>query len=223
MSESKVIVVASGGLDSTVLAYYLKHRGHELALVSFRYGQRHARELFSARKVAEALGVAFRVLDLHALGDISHSSLTDARVPVPDGHYTDERMAITVVPFRNPIFLSFAFALAVNARADAVAIGVHAGDHAIYPDCRVEFIDAFADMQKVALDGIAHVELMAPFARLRKEEIVLLGAELRVPFDLTWSCYKGGSVHCGTCATCTERREAFMLANVPDPTEYAPK
>ena len=149
------------------------------------------------------------------------SALTDA-IPVPDGHYAAPTMAVTVVPNRNAMMLSVAYAVAVAEQAQVVAIGVHAGDHFIYPDCRPTFITAFDTMQRIAVEGIGEPQLRleAPFAHLGKHQIVQLGTALQVPYVDTWSCYKGGEKHCGACGTCFERKEAFELAGVTDPTEY---
>lgn len=151
---------------------------------------------------------------------MSGSALTD-NVDVPDGHYAEENMKVTVVPNRNAIMLSIGFGIAAAQQADAVAAAVHGGDHFIYPDCRPGFTKSFEAMQKQALDGYANVSLYTPFVEISKGAIVTEGARLNVPFEETWSCYKGGEKHCGRCGTCVERREAFDLAGVEDPTEYA--
>ncbi len=130
-------------------------------------------------------------------------------------------MKITVVPNRNAIMLAIAFGVAASKGADAVATAVHGGDHFIYPDCRPAFTQAFEAMQKAALDGYADVSLYTPFVNVPKSAIVTEGAAHNTPFDQTWSCYKGGEVHCGRCGTCVERREAFDIAGVQDPTTYA--
>ena len=129
-------------------------------------------------------------------------------------------MKATVVPNRNAIMLAIAFGLAAAQKADAVAVAVHGGDHFIYPDCRPGFIDAFQHMQNEALEGYASVKLLAPYVDVSKAAIVVDGEKHGTPFSETWSCYKGGELHCGRCGTCVERREAFHLAGVPDPTEY---
>ena len=129
-------------------------------------------------------------------------------------------MRITVVPNRNAIMLSVACALAVTRDAEAVAFGAHTGDHFVYPDCRPEFVRAFATMVNLAVEGLATIDIVTPFLSMTKADIVKLGNDLHVPFERTWSCYKGGAVHCGTCGTCYERREAFALAHVADPTAY---
>jgi 7-cyano-7-deazaguanine synthase len=141
---------------------------------------------------------------------------------VPHGHYAAPNMAITVVPNRNAILLSISYGVAVAEGAEVVATGVHAGDHFVYPDCRPEFIKAFDEMQKTAVEGFGDglLRLYAPFVEWSKADIVATGARLDVPYADTWSCYEGGEVHCGECGTCVERREAFQLAGVQDPTIY---
>ena len=217
------VVLVSGGLDSVTLAHLLHHQGQApLHLVSVDYGQRHLRELDEAGACAERLGAAWDVVDLRSLGRLlGGSALTDAAVEVPDGHYADETMRITVVPNRNAVMLAVAHAVAVARGAGVVAAAVHAGDHPIYPDCRPEFVDAFRRMETLATEGFAAPDLLVtPFLHLTKADIVRTGARLGVPFQRTWSCYRGGDRHCGRCGTCVERREAFALARVEDPTAY---
>ena len=221
--ERRVVAVVSGGLDSTTMAYSLRAQGYSLVAISFDYGQRHRKELTFAEQVAADLDAPWTLIDLHAAGLTSlltGSALTDDTVTIPDGHYADESMKITVVPNRNAIMLSIACALAVTREAGAVAFGAHTGDHFIYPDCRPEFVRAFEAMVSVAVEGLASIEVLAPFLSMTKTDIVKLGDELKVPFERTWSCYKGGALHCGTCGTCVERREAFVQADVMDPTVY---
>lgn len=218
----KAIAIVSGGLDSVTLAYLLHAQGYELHLLSFDYGQRHRKELAYAEHCAKRLDAAFDIVDLSSLSRfLKGSALTDT-LPVPDGHYAAPTMAITVVPNRNAIMLSIAYAVAVAEQATIVAIGVHAGDHFIYPDCRPAFITSFDAMQRLAVEGFGDpgLRLEAPFMHLGKHQIVQLGMALQVAYVDTWSCYKGEQKHCGTCGTCFERKEAFELAGVPDPTEY---
>jgi 7-cyano-7-deazaguanine synthase len=164
--------------------------------------------------------VPHRVVDLRDVGAaLSGSALTDD-VAVPDGHYAEETMRITVVPNRNAIMLAVAFGMAAAQKAGAVAAAVHGGDHFIYPDCRPGFVAAFQAMQDAALEGYAAVTLWTPYVQGSKADIVRDGARLGVPFAETWSCYKGGARHCGRCGTCVERREAFHLAGAADPTGY---
>lgn len=217
----KTLVVCSGGLDSVTLAYKISRESRLDSLLSFNYGQRHTTELDYAARCAKRLSAPHDTIDISAAGSfLSGSALTDD-IDVPDGHYQEESMRVTVVPNRNAIMLTIAFGVAASRACDAVAIAVHGGDHFIYPDCRPAFIDSFRVMQKQALDGVHPVELLAPFVDIDKAGIVRLGAELDVPFADTWSCYRGGDSHCGRCGTCVERREAFSLAAVDDPTTYA--
>ena len=198
----KIIVICSGGLDSVSLSHKVAAENTLQSLLSFDYGQRHRKELDYAANCAARLGVPHQIIDIRAIGaSLTGSALTED-IDVPDGHYAEDSMKITVVPNRNAIMLSIAFGVAAAQDADAVATAVHGGDHFIYPDCRPAFIDAFQLMQNQALDGYANVKLYTPFAD-------------------TWSCYKGGEQHCGRCGTCVERIEAFDLAGVTDPTVYA--
>lgn len=222
MRGSAVLAVVSGGLDSVTLAHRLADEGATLRLLTIDYGQRHRRELDAARACSARLSVPHDVVDLRALGALlGGSSLTDARVDVPDGHYAELSMRATVVPNRNAIIFTVAFGVAVAAGADAVAVAVHGGDHFIYPDCRPEFVDAFQAMQNAATDGFGTPTLLAPYLNHTKADIAAEAHRLGVPVAETWSCYRGGDVHCGACGTCFERREAFVLAGVPDPTTYA--
>lgn len=217
----KTLVICSGGLDSVTLAYKVAKERTLSRLVSFDYGQRHKKELGYAARCAKALGVPHHIIDLtHVGAQLTGSSLTDD-VDVPDGHYTEETMRITVVPNRNAIMLTIAYGIAAASGDAAVATAVHAGDHFIYPDCRPEFVKSFAAMQDFALEGVAEIELYTPYLGKTKGDIAADADVLNVPVVNTWSCYKGGEVHCGRCGTCVERREAFDVAGVNDPTQYA--
>lgn len=220
----KAVAIVSGGLDSTVLAYWLKAaQVEDLHLISFNYGQRHAKELDFAKLTSTKLRAEWTLIDLARAGVtqlMKGSSLTDRSVEVPEGHYAEESMKATIVPNRNSIMLAIAYAAAVSDMADTVATAVHAGDHAIYPDCRPEFIEAFANTERLANAWEPRIDLVAPFLHKTKAQIVTLGATLGVPFKETWSCYKGGELHCGRCGTCVERKEAFRLGGVEDPTLY---
>jgi len=217
----KTLVICSGGLDSVTLAYKVAQEATLAGLISFNYGQRHHKELDAAALCAERLDVPHDLVDLRGLAALlPGSALTDTDVDVPHGHYQEESMRSTVVPNRNPIMMTIAFGAASARGLDAVALAVHGGDHFIYPDCRPSFIDAFAAMEREALDGVGSPELQAPFVNSSKADIAKQGAALGVPFADTWSCYEGGEHHCGRCGTCVERREAFLLAGVADPTVY---
>jgi 7-cyano-7-deazaguanine synthase len=221
---SLAIVILSGGLDSVVLAHFLRRENHDLHLLSFDYGQRHFKELEYSRRAATRLQARHDIVDIRAVGALlGGSALTDASIAVPHGHYAAPSMAITIVPNRNAIFLTIAYGVAVAQSAQIVATAVHSGDHFIYPDCRAEFLESFEKMQRLAVAGCGdeNLKLCAPFADKSKSEIVEIGAQLDVPFGETWSCYEGGAIHCGQCGTCVERKEAFVCADVVDPTEYA--
>jgi 7-cyano-7-deazaguanine synthase len=184
------------------------------------YGQRHAKEQEAAKRIATGLKIGHLVLSLEALRPIlgETSSLLNREIEVPEGHYEDARMKSTVVPNRNMILLSIATAWSIASHLDGVAYAAHAGDHAIYPDCRPEFANAMNE--SIRLCDYSSQELVRPFISLSKADIAKLGSELGVPFENTWSCYKGGQTHCGRCGTCVERIEAFQVAGVHDPTEY---
>lgn len=217
----KTLVICSGGLDSVTLAHNVAAEHGLLALLSFDYGQRHKKEIDFAGKCAARLGTEHLVIDISAIGALlSGSALTKGEIAVPDGHYAEETMKITVVPNRNAIMLTIAYGIAAAKGAEAVAAAVHGGDHFIYPDCRPPFIEAFQTMQNHALEGLATITLFTPFVNRSKAEIVAAGRDLGVPFAETWSCYKGGELHCGRCGTCVERQEAFAVAGVADPTSY---
>ncbi len=223
MNKKLAVAIVSGGMDSVTLAYRLAAEGYELSMLTFDYGQRHFREISCARKCAERLGAKHQVVNVSCLNRLlPGSSLTDPSVPVPDGHYAEETMKATVVPNRNAIMLSIAWGHAVAIGAEVVAIGAHAGDHFIYPDCRRPFLQALEDCFKAGNEGFGHpgLELHAPFLEWTKATIAREAATLGVHLEETWSCYKGGDLHCGTCGTCTERREAIREAGLQDLTPY---
>lgn len=217
----KTLVICSGGLDSVTLAHQVAAEHQLLGLLSFDYGQRHKKELEFAERCAARLGIGHMRIDISAIGALlSGSALTAGNIAVPDGHYAEETMKVTVVPNRNAIMLAIAYGIAAAQGAEAVAAAVHGGDHFIYPDCRPAFIEAFQTMQNHALEGLAAITLHTPFLTRSKAEIVAAGRDLGVDFAETWSCYKGGDRHCGRCGTCVERQEAFAVAGVADPTGY---
>ena len=221
MTRPSTLVLLSGGLDSTVLAASLLDEGHPVEAVSIHYGQRHKKELHAAAAVADAFGVRHDVVDLGVLRQhLTGSALTDD-VDVPDGHYAEASMRATVVPNRNAIMLSVAVGVAVARGHAQVATAVHAGDHFIYPDCRPYFITAMDQAALVGTEGFGDVRVVAPFVGISKADIASLGNRLGAPVGLSWSCYKGGDIHCGRCGTCVERSEAHRIAGVPDPTVYA--
>ncbi|SEF04456.1 7-cyano-7-deazaguanine synthase [Streptomyces sp. 3213] len=218
----KTIAIVSGGLDSVTMAYHLQAQGHTLNLLSVNYGQRHLVEHEFAAKAARSLGVPHNVVDLSPVGRLlSGSSLTDPSVDVPDHKSGSSGGSPNVVPNRNALLLSVAFAVAVAEKAEAVAVGV-VDDLNAAPDSNAEFIDSFLTMEKIATRGYAHPDLTltAPLVKLRKSDVVSLGEELGVPWTETWSCFRGDALQCGRCAACSERQEAFRDAGVTDPTIY---
>ena len=215
----KCVVLISGGLDSTVALHESAARGSVTLGLSFDYGAKHnARELPCAAWQCARLGIPHRVVRLDFMNGLFRSDLLQSGGPIPDGHYQEENMKSTVVPFRNGILLAMAAGVAESLGAQAVTIAAHGGDHAIYPDCRETFFGPFAEA--VRAGTYAGIELRRPFVDATKADLVRLGRERGVDFRHTWSCYKGGDIHCGRCGTCVERREAFALAGVEDPTGY---
>jgi 7-cyano-7-deazaguanine synthase len=211
------VIIYSGGLDSTTLLYEERER---IALaVTFDYGSNHAaRETACARHHCALLGVEHLVVELGFMGRYFNSSLLSGADAIPDGDYNDENMRSTVVPFRNGIMLSVACGLAESRGLRRVLIANHGGDHAIYPDCRPAFVAAMdGAMQAGTYEG---VRLAAPYTNISKADIVRRGVALGIDYGHTYSCYRGGERHCGTCGTCSERREAFREAGVTDPTVY---
>lgn len=220
MKFYKSLAVLSGGLDSSVaLAQSLKSTVRPTHAVFFHYGSKHNdRELVSAKAIAKHYDVPLTVIEIDFAKWGFKSNLLEGQGEIPEGHYEDESMRSTVVPFRNGIMLSIAAGLAESLELDAVLIGSHFGDHAIYPDCRVDFNDP---MREAIKHGTYRgIELSTPFARNEKWYIVKEGHRLGVPMCMTWSCYKGGERHCGKCGTCVERKEAFLKADVLDQTIY---
>lgn len=215
----KTIVVFSGGLDSTVLLFKMRSLGAEVRALSIDYGQRHVRELEAAADICNSYGFQHQIADLRSLTKLmAGSSQTDPNVPVPHGHYAEETMKATVVPNRNMVLLAVAGAWAISTKSDTISYAAHAGDHAIYPDCREEFVVPLSEALWNA--DWHHVKLERPFIKMTKADIVKVGWEISAPMHRTYSCYEGERIHCGKCGTCTERREAFKLAGVHDPTQY---
>ena len=215
--EKDTVIILSGGMDSVTLLYYQQER---IAMaVSFDYGGNHnAREIPFARLHCERLGIRHIVIPLDFMSRYFQSSLLAGADAIPEGHYAEENMKSTVVPFRNGIMLSIAVGIAESNGLKFVMMANHAGDHTIYPDCRQSFIDAMsAAMQHGTYDGI---KVFAPYTTLSKTDIARHGKALGVDYAMTYSCYKGGEKHCGKCGTCRERIEALRDAGIPDPTPY---
>lgn len=216
----KALVILSGGMDSTTLLYeVVKKEGADFVVaVSFNYNQKHSKELIKATKTCEKLGVGHHIIPLDVLNDVAISSLTRETIDVPEGHYEQENMKQTVVPNRNMVMISLAASYAMSRKILNLYCGVHSGDHAIYPDCRKEYIESLA--KTLSLADWNPCNLYAPYLTLDKGDIVIKGKNLGVDYSLTWTCYKGKQKACGNCGSCTERLEAFKKAGVDDPLEY---
>lgn len=206
-------------MDS-VAALYQAHQDFDVVhVMSFHYGSKHNdREIPFALWHAQRLGLPHSTVRLDFIGEHFESHLLKKGGTIPEGHYEELTMKQTVVPFRNGIMLSIAGGFAESKEAEGVVIAAHSGDHAIYPDCREDFMRSMAEA--IRLGTYAGIEVIRPFIAMTKAEIAARGAELGVDFQKTWSCYVGGDTHCGQCGTCVERREAFLLAGLPDPTDY---
>ena len=211
------VLILSGGMDSVTLLYDQQER---IALaVSFHYGSKHnAREIPFARLHCKRLGIPHITIPLDFMTRYFKSSLLDGGEDIPDGHYAEENMKSTVVPFRNGIMLSIAVGIAESNGLKFVMMANHSGDHTIYPDCTPEFVDAFD--QAAQAGTFVKVGLLSPFVDMTKADIARRGKELGIDYGETWSCYKGGDRHCGKCGTCVERKEALAEAGIDDPTEY---
>lgn len=212
------VIIVSGGMDSVTLLYEMKDR---IAMgLSFDYGSNHnSREIAYAALHCKRLGIRHIVIPLDFMRGLFKSSLLEGADAIPEGHYADDNMKSTVVPFRNGIMLSVAAGVAESYGLKYLLIANHGGDHAVYPDCRPEFIAAMSSATKAGT--YPGVEVLAPYTNITKGEIALRGKALGIDYAETWSCYKGGEKHCGKCGTCVERREALEYAGIDDPTEYA--
>lgn len=211
------VIIVSGGLDSITLLY---DKAETIALaISFDYGQNHSKkELPYAEYHCQKLGIPHITIPLTFMHQYFKSSLLEGAEAIPEGHYEEENMKSTVVPFRNGIMLAIATGIAESHELKRVYIANHGGDHTIYPDCRPEFIDA---MDKATSAGtFVDMRVEAPYTNISKADIVRRGTALGIDYAKTWSCYKGSEMHCGKCGTCVERKEAFADAGVKDPTEY---
>lgn len=211
------VIILSGGMDSVTLLYDQKD---DIALaVTFDYGSNHnKREAELAAYHCKQLGIEHIIIPLDFMGKYFKSSLLEGADAIPEGHYQADNMKSTVVPFRNGIMLSIACGLAESRGLTKVLIANHAGDHAIYPDCRATFISAMNDA--MANGTYEHINIYAPYTSLSKTDIAKIGKTLGIDYSKTYSCYKGGEKHCGKCGTCVERKEALRDAGIDDPTEY---
>ena len=216
-NQKDTVIIVSGGIDSITLLYEFSSK---IALaVSFDYGRNHNdKEIPFARYHCEKLGIPHVTINLEFMKTLFNSSLLSGDDAIPDADYDEDNMHSTVVPFRNGIMLSIAAGLAENNGLKRVMMANHGGDHSIYPDCRPEFVNSMDNAIKHGTyEG---VRLFTPYTNITKTDIVKKGIELGVDYSHTWSCYRGGDKHCGTCGTCRERKLAFAELNVSDPTDY---
>ena len=221
--NQKAVVIVSGGIDSSTLLFKTVNENYETYALTFIYGQKHWKEIESAKLICEHLRVSHKILDLSVLKEIfTGSALTDSGVAIPEvpadvSHY--DTLKATIVPNRNSIFLSVAIGYAVSTGANRIFFGAHHSDRGIYPDCRPEFVEAFEAAERLATDS-PDLIVDAPFAHMDKSDIVRLGSKLGVPYQKTWSCYRGDELHCGVCSSCRERKRGFTQSGVSDPTDY---
>jgi len=211
----KCIVVLSGGPDSTVVAYWAKKQGYKVHALTFKYGQIAEKEVKHATLIAEKLGIPIKIIDLGSLRDVftGVTALCDKNIEL-----TQTFTQPIIVPFRNAIFLSVAVAYAISIGAAEVFYGAQGSDEPFYPDCRKQFYKSFENTARLGTG--AEIRIEAPFNNLQKSEVLKVGTQLGVPFELTWSCYRREEKHCGTCESCVNRKNAFKQAKIDDPTEY---
>ena len=218
MQNHKVVVIYSGGMDSFTMLNKALQDGLEVFPLTFNYGQRHVIEIEFARTVCEKLNLPHEVVDISAINQLLQGSALTSDIDVPEGHYAEESMKATVVPNRNMIMLSLAIGYAVSKGADKVYFGAHSGDHAIYPDCRPEFVEKMNAVAKIA--NYQPVEITAPYLNQDKGQILADGLKMGLDYSLTWTCYNGREKACGKCGACVERLEAFANNSAVDPLIY---
>lgn len=214
--KEKSVVVLSGGPDSSTVAYWAKDKGYDVYAITYKYGQIGKKEVTYASKIAKSLGVSIKVIDLSSLKEVFKgvTSLCDEKIQM-----TSTFSQPIIVPFRNAIFLSIAVAYAMSIGATKVFYGAQGSDEHFYPDCRKEFYKSFEKTAQLGTETKITIE--APFNNLQKSEVIKLGTELGVPYQLTWSCYLNGRIHCGKCESCMNRKRAFKEAGIEDTVEYA--
>jgi len=217
--SKKVVVIYSGGMDSYTVLHKAIQQGLTPYALTFDYGQRHIKEIEVARGVCQELGVNHKIIDISAINQlIGGSSLTDSSIDVALGHYQEENMKSTVVPNRNMILLSLAIGYAVSIGAEKVYYGAHSGDHAIYPDCRPEFVKKMNDVAAIA--NYEKTEIFSPYLNSNKIGILKDGIAMGLDYSKTWTCYNGREKACGQCGSCVERLEAFAENGIIDPIQY---
>lgn len=217
-NKEKVVLLLSGGMDSTTLLYDLLNEGKEVHCISFNYGQKHSIELECAQKTCNKLGVTHKIVELDCLGDLAPSALTRSSQEIPLGDYREENMKQTVVPNRNMVLLSLCASYCIGLGIGKLYYGAHAGDHAIYPDCRPTFVRKMQSVLKIC--DWKPVDLIVPYLKLKKQNILSRGLKLNVDYSLTRTCYQSSELACGKCGSCSERLEAFAYNKEVDPIKY---
>ena len=211
------VIITSGGMDSTTMLY--EYRDQIALAITFDYGStQNGRERQWAITHCQRLGIEHLIIRLDFMHRYFKSALLESPEAIPDGNYNDENMKSTVVPFRNGIMLAIACGIAESHGLRRVMIANHAGDHSIYPDCTAPFVQAMSHAMQAGT--YEHIEVFAPYTNISKTDIARHGAALGLDYSETYSCYKGGEHHCGTCGTCTERRKALQDAGIDDKTIY---
>ena len=218
MSLKKAVVIYSGGMDSRTVLEKAIHDDYDVHALSFNYGQRHSVELEYARRVTDKKGIIHKIIDISSINDLLQGSSLTGDIDIPEGHYEEESMKSTVVPNRNMIMLSLAIGYAVSLGTDKVYYGAHSGDHAIYPDCRPEFLEKMNSVAAIA--NYEAVNIYAPYSDGNKETILQDGFKMGVDYADTWTCYNGRQKACGKCGACQERLEAFKVVGKDDPLMY---
>jgi len=218
MSKQKAVVIYSGGMDSFTLLNRVIHDGYDVYALTFDYGQKHVKEVEVAKIVCDQLNVPHKILDISPINQLMQSSSLVGSEEVPEGHYESDNMKSTVVPNRNMILLSLAIGYAVDIKASKVYYGAHSGDHAIYPDCRPEFVHKMNEVAGIA--NYEHVSIETPYLNSSKGEILKDGIKMGLTYEHTWTCYNGREKACGKCGACVERLEAFEDNQATDPIKY---
>jgi len=216
--SKQVVVIFSGGMDSFTVLHKAMSDGYTIFALTFNYGQRHVKEIEYASKVCRELSVDHKIVDIRAVNQLLQGSSLTSDIDIPEGHYAGDNMKSTIVPNRNMILLSLAVGYAVSIGAEKVFYGAHAGDHAIYPDCRPEFVKKMNDVSAIA--NYESIEIVTPYLNFDKGDILADGIKMGIDYGLTWTCYNGRDRACGQCGACYERLEAFKNNNVNDPIEY---
>jgi len=216
--KEKVVVIYSGGMDSFTVLHKALEQGKDVYPLTFNYGQRHSKEIEYAADVCKALNIPHKVVDISAINQLMTGSSLTSDIDIPEGHYEEDSMKSTVVPNRNMVLLSMAIAYAVSIDARAVYYGAHSGDHAIYPDCRPEFVEKMNDVSQIA--NYDPVDIVSPYIKQDKIGILRDGLRMGLDYGQSWTCYNGREKACGHCGSCQERLEAFKLNNITDPLAY---